>query len=66
MLVVFKVAGTLTKGWRMSRSRQLPRHTPAASSASQQQLPLTPAPRGCRDVDFGSDVSAARSRASKR
>src|SRR4249919_1110933 len=44
MLVVFKVAGTLTKGWRMSRSQAAAASHAGSVFPSQQQLPLTPAP----------------------
>src|SRR6476469_1422855 len=44
MLVVFKVAGTLTKGWRMSRSQAAAAPHAGSAFPSQQQLPLTPAP----------------------
>jgi type IV secretion system protein VirB6 len=44
MLVVFKVAGTLTKGWRMSRSAALAEARAASNFPAHQERPLVPAP----------------------
>ena len=42
MLVVFKVAGTLTKGWRMGRAQALARAQSETSYPAHQERPLNP------------------------
>ena len=42
MLVVFKVAGTLTKGWRMGRAQALAQAQSEASFPAHQERPLNP------------------------
>lgn len=44
MLVVFKVAGTLTKGWRMGRAQALARAQSETSYPAHQERPLNPTP----------------------
>jgi len=44
MLVVFKVAGTLTKGWRMGRAQALAEARSGATFAAHQERALAPAP----------------------
>lgn len=44
MLVVFKVAGTLTKGWRMSRAQALAQSHAGGNFSAHQERPLNPAP----------------------
>ena len=44
MLVVFKVAGTLTKGWRMGRAQALAEARSGAAFPAHQERPLAPAP----------------------
>jgi len=53
MLVVFKVAGTLTKGWRIGRAQALARAQAEASFAAHQERPLNPAPAASAAI--GSD-----------
>lgn len=42
MMVVFKVAGTLTKGWRMGRAQALARAQSETSFPAHQERPLNP------------------------
>ena len=44
MLVVFKVAGTLTKGWRMGRAQALARTQSESLFPAHQERPLNPTP----------------------
>jgi hypothetical protein len=44
MLVVFKVAGSLTKGWRMGRAQALAQAHPGSTTAAYQERPLNAAP----------------------
>jgi type IV secretion system protein VirB6 len=50
MLVVFKVAGTLTKGWRMGRAQALAEARSGASFAAYQERALTPAPAAAATI----------------
>jgi type IV secretion system protein VirB6 len=55
MLVVFKVAGSLTKGWRMGRAQALAQAHTAAAFAAHQERPLSPASAGAAAPGIGSD-----------
>jgi type IV secretion system protein VirB6 len=44
MLVVFKVAASLTKGWRMGRAQALAQAQMGAALSAHQERPLNPAP----------------------
>src|SRR5947209_3010930 len=44
MLVVFKVAGSLTKGWRMGRAQALAQTNAGSATSSYQERPLNVAP----------------------
>ena len=54
MLVVFKVAGSLTKGWRMGRAQALAQAQTAALAAHHER-PLSPAPAAAAASAIGSD-----------
>ena len=53
MLVVFKVAASLTKGWRMGRAHALAQA--GAGFAAHQERPMSPAPATALAAGFGSD-----------
>jgi type IV secretion system protein VirB6 len=50
MLVVFKVAGTLTKGWRMGRAQALAEARSGGSFAAHQERALMPAPAAAATI----------------
>ena len=55
MLVVFKVAGTLTKGWRMNRGQALAQSQGNAVPAAYHERPLNPARGADAAAAIGSD-----------
>jgi type IV secretion system protein VirB6 len=55
MLVVFKVAASLTKGWRMGRAQALAQAQAGAGFAAHQERPMSPAPATALAAGFGSD-----------
>jgi type IV secretion system protein VirB6 len=55
MLVVFKVAGTLTKGWRLGRSHALANSQPGAMFAGHQERALAPALAAAPAAGISSD-----------
>jgi len=55
MLVVFKVAASLTKGWRMGRAQALAQSQAGMSLAAHQERPLTAAPAGAAASGISSD-----------
>ena len=54
MLVVFKVAGTLTKGWRTGRA-QAHTQSQAAAFTGHQERPMVPVPASAIAASIGSD-----------
>jgi len=55
MLVVFKVAASLTKGWRMGRAQALAQSQAGMSLAAHQERPLSAAPAGAAGSGISSD-----------
>jgi type IV secretion system protein VirB6 len=56
MLVVFKVAGTLTKGWRMGRAQALAQaHHAGAGAAAHHERSFNPAPAAAVATALASD-----------
>jgi type IV secretion system protein VirB6 len=55
MLVVFKVAGTLTKGWRMSRGQASAQAQSGGGFPAHQERPLNPAYAAASAAAIGSD-----------
>ena len=55
MLVVFKVAASLTKGWRMGRAQALAQSQAGMSLAARQERPLSAAPAGAAGSGISSD-----------
>ncbi|MFL6720866.1 MAG: type IV secretion system protein [Sphingomonas sp.] len=55
MLVVFKVAGTLTKGWRLGRSQALAQTPASAAMSAHQERALSPALAAAPASAIGSD-----------
>ena len=55
MLVVFKVAASLTKGWRMGRAQALAQARAGAGFAAHQERPMSPAPATALAAGFGSE-----------
>jgi type IV secretion system protein VirB6 len=55
MLVVFKVAASLTKGWRMGRAQALAQSHDGMSLAAHQERPLSAAPAGAAASGISSD-----------
>src|SRR5947209_16019070 len=55
MLVVFKVAASLTRGWRMGRAQALAQSQAGMSLAAHQERPLSAAPAGAAVSAISSD-----------
>jgi type IV secretion system protein VirB6 len=55
MLVVFKVAGTLTKGWRIGRSQALAQSQASGAFAAHQERALAPALAAASAAGISSD-----------
>ena len=55
MLVVFKVAASLTKGWRMGRAQALAQSQAGMRLAAHQERPLSAAPAGAAASGISSD-----------
>src|SRR5206468_694683 len=55
MLVVLKVAASLTKGWRMGRAQALAQSHAGMSLAAHQERPLSAAPAGAAASGISSD-----------
>jgi type IV secretion system protein VirB6 len=55
MIVVFKVAGTLTRGWRLGRDRALATATATGIGHGHQERPLNSAPAPAAAAILGSD-----------
>src|SRR5438270_3667174 len=59
MLVVFKVAGSLTKGWRMGRAQALAQANAGSATSSYQERPLNVAPAA---ASVGTAIASERVR----